>query len=72
MGSFSLTIIFGFPRSFWIVSINVVETIMDLKGLHNAQKCVDLVSLSTTTMMKLFPSDLGKTMIKSIETSSQC
>jgi len=40
-------------------------------GWDNAQKCAYLVSLSTTTMMTLFPSDLGKPVIKSIETSSQ-
>src|ERR1700731_4124075 len=72
MGSLSLTIIFGFPCSFLIVSINAVETVLALNGCVNAQKCAYLVSLSTTTMMTLFPSNLGKPVIKSIETSSQC
>ena len=40
--------------------------------MDNAQKCAYLVSLSTTTMMTLSPSDLGKPVIKSIEISSQC
>ena len=71
MGSLSLTIIFGFPCIFWIVSINAVATILALNEWDNVQKCAYLVSLSITTVMTLFPSDLGKPMIKSIEITSQ-
>ena len=48
-----------------------VAIILALKGWESAQKFAYLVSLSTTTMMTLFPSDLGRPVIKSIETSSQ-
>ena len=36
------------------------------------QKCAYLVSLSKATIITFFPYDLGRPMIKSIETSSQC
>ena len=65
-------IIFGFLCRFWIVSINEVATISALKGSYNAQKCAYLVSLSPITMMTLFPSELAKAMINSIEISTQC
>ena len=71
MGSMSLTIIFGLPCSLWIVSMNVVETVLSLKRWESAQKCVYLFSLSTITMMTLFPSDFGNPVMKSMETSSQ-
>jgi hypothetical protein len=35
------------------------------------RECPYFVSQSTTTMMTIFPSNLGKPVIKSIETSSQ-
>jgi len=66
MGSLSLTIMFGFPCQFWIASINAVEILFALNGWDNAQKCAYLVTMSTTTMMKLYPLDLGKLVIKSI------
>ena len=71
MGYFSLTIIFGFPCSFWIVSINQITIVLALKGWYNAQKCAYLVSRSTTIMMTLFHSKLGKHVIKYTKTSSQ-
>ena len=37
----------------WTVSMNAVETVLDLKGWESAQKCAYLVSLSTITMMTL-------------------
>ena len=63
MGSLSLTIIFGLPCSFWTISMNAVTTILDLKGWESAKKCAYLVSLSTITMMTLFPSDFGNPMM---------
>ena len=66
----SLTIIFGFPCSFWVVSMNVAAIVPVLKGCERAQKCAYLVSLSMTTIITLFPLDLGIPMIKSINTSS--
>ena len=48
-----------------IVFMDAVATALALKG------CAYLVSLSTTTMIRLFPFDLGRLVIKSIETSSQ-
>lgn len=71
MGSLSLTIIFWFTCRFWIVSINKIMIVLALKGWDSTKKCAYLVRLSTSTMMTLFHSHLGKPMIKSIETSSQ-
>jgi len=51
--------------------MNVVETVVALKWWEKAQKCVYLVSLSTITMMTLFPLEFNKPMMKSMETSSQ-
>ena len=50
--------------------MNFIATILALKGSESAQTCEYLVSLSTTTMITLFPYDLGRFVIKSIETSS--
>ena len=39
MVSLSLTIIFGFPCSFWIVYIHVIANVLAFNGWYNAQKC---------------------------------
>jgi hypothetical protein len=52
--------------------MNVVATVLSLKGCEREKKWGYFVSQSTTTMVIIFPSDLGKTIIKSIEISSQC
>ena len=69
MGSLSLTIIFGVPCSFWTVFIKELVIVLTSNGRDSAHKCAYLVILSTTTMMTLFPSEHGKHVIKSIETS---
>jgi hypothetical protein len=44
-----------------------------MKAVATVLKCAQkyLVSLSTITMMTLFPSDFGNPVMKSMETSSQ-
>jgi len=71
IGALSLTIIFGLPCSFWNVSINLMATVLDLNGWESDKKFAYLFSISTITMMKLFPSDFGNPVMKSMETSSQ-
>ena len=51
--------------------LNAKTTILALKGWQGEQKCAHLVSLSMMTITTLFPSNLGRPMIKSIKTSSQ-
>ena len=52
--------------------MNVATMVLALKGWERSQHCAYLVSLSTTTIIKLFPSDWGRLVIKYIDTSSQC
>jgi hypothetical protein len=52
--------------------MNFVAILLSLKGWKREKKWAYFVNQSNTTMMVIFPLDLGKLVIKSIETSYQC
>ena len=72
IGSRSLTMTLGLPCSFWIFSKKTFSTILAVKGCDNAMRCAYYVRRSTTTMMTLWPLDMGSPMMKSMDTSSHC
>lgn len=49
----------GMPCTLMIASINFLATILAIYGRVKAMKCVDLRSLSTTTIMEFFQFELG-------------
>ena len=51
--------------------MDAIGIVFSLKGCESAQKWEYLASLSTTTMMILFPYDFAGTMIEYIEISHQ-
>jgi hypothetical protein len=51
--------------------MNVVATVLSLKGCEREKKWAYVFNISTNTVMMVFPSYLGKFVIKYIETSSQ-
>jgi len=67
----SLTIMLGFSCNSWIVSMNVAIIALTLKILERKKKMGIVCKIIHHHHVEFFPSNFGRPMIRSVETSSQ-